>query len=161
MILDTDGAALRTWGWIAFRWRVPIWYVWDAAYWSDRHNSRRRGGPRFPPPADLDADAVSFDDGEDHGNLDGVLGFWGPSGPEPSLRLAALRRGLQDRALLELLARCAGRDSADALAARLVPAALGDAGKPGDSRPGAWPTDEAAWEAARIEVLDALAACSR
>lgn len=159
MVLDTDGAALRTWGWIAFRWHVPLWYVWDAAYWSDRHNARRRGGPRFPPASDLDADAVSFDDGEDRGNLDGVLGFWGPTGPEPSLRLAALRRGLQDRVLLELLARCRDRHAADAIAARLVPTALGDAGKPGDSRPGAWPTDEAAWEAARVEILDALTGC--
>ena len=159
MILDTDGVALRTWGWIAHRWQVPLWYVWDAAYWSDRHNARRRGGPRFPPPTDLDADAVTFDDGEDHGNLDGVLAFWGAWGPEPSLRLAALRRGLQDRALLELLATCAGPAAADELAAELVPTALGDAGRPGDSRPGSWPTDEAAWEAARHRILDAILAC--
>jgi hypothetical protein len=161
MILDTDGAALRTWGWIGWRWRVPLWYVWDGAYWSDRHNVRRRGGPRFPPPTAVDEDAVTFDDGEDHGNLDGVLAFWTAAGPAPSLRLAALRRGLQDRALLELLEDCAGRAVADAIAAPLVPTALADAAPRGASRAGAWPTDEPAWEAARHRLLDALAACAR
>ena len=56
----------RTWGWIAWRWKIPIWYVWDALYWHDRHNRkgaaaarprvlarrcdqlRRRRGPRQP-----------------------------------------------------------------------------------------------------------------
>jgi len=159
MILDTPGAALRTWGWIGYRYRIPLWYVWDAAYWSDRHNARRRGGPRFPPPTDVDLDAVTFDDGEDHGNLDGELAFPGAPGPLPSWRLAALRRGLQDRALLEQLEACAGRAAADAIAARLVPRALGDAGGPGAAGDGAWPDDEAAWEAGRGALLDALAAC--
>jgi hypothetical protein len=158
MILDTGGAAMRTWGWIAYRYHVPLWYVWDAAYWSDRHNARKRGGERFPPQSAIDSDAVTFDDGEDHGNLDGVLAFWGTGGPVPSWRLATLRRGMQDRSLLELLARC-DRARADALAKKMIPKALGDAGKPGASSPGSWPLDEARWEAARVEVLDALAAC--
>jgi hypothetical protein len=159
MILDTGGAALRTWGWIGYRYRIPLWYVWDSAYWSDRHNERKRGGPRFPAQTAIDSDAVTFDDGEDRGNLDGVLAFWGASGPVPSWRLASLRRGLQDRALLELLDRC-DRARADAIAKRMIPKALGDAGKPGASHPGAWPLDEARWEAARVELLDALAACA-
>lgn len=158
MILDTDGAALRTWGWIAHRYDVPVWYVWDVAYWSDRHNVRKRGGPRFPPPTELDADAVTFDDGDDRGNLDGVLAYWTAAGPAPSWRLAALRRGLQDRALLELLAAC-DAPAADALARELVPRALAEAGPRGASRPGAWPADEPTWEAARQRLLDALVAC--
>jgi hypothetical protein len=159
MIVDTGGAAMRTWGWIAYRYHVPLWYVWDAAYWSDRHNVRKRGGERFPPQTAIDSDAVTFDDGEDRGNLDGVLAFWGAGGPVPSWRLASLRRGLQDRALLELLERC-DRAKADALAKRMIPKALGDAGKPGASSPGSWPLDEARWEAARIELLDALETCA-
>jgi hypothetical protein len=155
MIADTDGAALRTWGWIGFRNDVPLWYVWDAVYWRDRHNARRRRLTReTAPPFDPARDAVTFDDGDDHGNLDGVLIY---PGGLPSLRLAALRRGLEDRALLEALAACAGRPAADAIAARLVPRSLGDA-PPG--APGVWPTDETAWEAGRGEVLDGLLACS-
>jgi hypothetical protein len=155
MIADTDGVALRTWGWIAFLHDVPLWYVWDVAYWRDRHNAARHGTTRAAAPRfDPTADAVTFDDGEDHGNLDGVLVY--PSGA-PSLRLAALRRGLEDRALLELLAACDAAH-ARAIAARLVPRSLGDE-PPG--APGAWPTDEAPWEAARGEILDALLACAR
>lgn len=149
MILDTDGVAMRTWGWIGWRWKLPLWYVWDALYWSDRHNSKR--------VADLAKDATTFDDGEDHGALDGVLVY--PDGA-PSLRLVALRRGLQDRRLLEAVEACAGRPTAEAIAATIVPTALGDAGKPGDARPGSWPIDEATWEAARIALLDRLAQCA-
>jgi hypothetical protein len=149
MVLDTDGTALRTWGWIGWRWRVPVWYVWDAAYWRDRYHHRDAVDPA--------KDAITFDDGDDHGNLDGVLAWQADDGSfEPSLRLEELRRGLQDRALLELYERCAGRDAADAIAAPLVPRALGDAGPPGRSGPGAWPTAEAPWEAARAGLLDAI-----
>lgn len=147
MVLDAASPGLRTWGWIAWRWQIPTWYVWDATYWHDRHNRKR-----VPLPArglDLARDPVSFDDGEDHGNLDGALAL---PGCRPTLRLAQLRRGLQDRALLALAAAC-DRPAAEAIAARLVPRALADAGPAP-----AWPSDEAAWELARRELL-ALAAC--
>ncbi len=150
MILDTDGVAMRTWGWIAWRWRIPLWYIWDGTYWTDRHKSKR--------VTDFAKDAVTFDDGDDHGNLDGVLVY-----PDlaPSLRLVALRRGLEDAQLLAMVEACAGRPTADAIARKIVPVALGDAGEPGQSRAGSWPTDEAVWEAARIELLDRLAQCRR
>ncbi len=142
MVLDAESPGMRTWGWIAWRWQIPIWYVWDALYWHDRYNRKRA--------LDATRDAVSFDDGDDHGNLDGVLVL---QGCKPTLRLAALRRGLQDRALLELAARC-DRAAVDKLAERMMPRALGDAG---DSP--SWPRDEAAWEAARRELLDLAARC--
>ena len=97
---------------------------------------------------------MSFDDGEDHGNLDGVLTFAANGRCQPTLRLAALRRGLQDRALLELAAKCHPKETA-ALAAKIIPRALGDA--PSEGTP-AWPTDEAAWETARKQLLE-LASC--
>lgn len=147
MVLDAESPGMRTWGWIAWRWQIPIWYVWDALYWHDRHN--RHGAPVPGRPLDAQADAVSFDDGEDHGNLDGALAL---PGCQATLRLAALRRGYQDLALLELAAAC-DRRAADELAAQLVPRALGDAGPTA-----AWPTDEAAWEAARRRLID-LASC--
>lgn len=144
MIIDTDGTALRTWGWIAYRYGVELWYAWEGLYFEDRYN---RGGP-----TDVWNDPITFDErskgGEDFGNGDGLLAY---PGPVPSLRLKALRRGLQDRLLLQKLAQCAGRAHADAIAARVVPRALGEAG----DRP-SWPADEQGFERARSDVLDAL-----
>jgi hypothetical protein len=154
MVLDAETPGTRTWGWIGWRWNIPIWYVWDALYWHDRHN--RKGAPLPGRALDPRTDPVSFDDGGDRGNLDGVLALPGGDGCRPTLRLAALRRGLQDRALLELAASCAPEVTAK-LAAELVPTALGDAPRSGSP---SWPTDEAAWELARRKLI-ALASCAR
>lgn len=147
MVVDAEAPGMRTWGWIAWRWQIPIWYVWDALYWHDRHN--HKAVPLPLRALDPRRDAVSFDDGEDHGNLDGVLAL---PGCRPTLRLAALRRGAQDRGLLELAAACDPAAAAQ-LAAQLVPRALGDAGDAA-----AWPRDDAAWEAARRRLIE-LASC--
>jgi len=147
MVLDAESPGMRTWGWIAWRWNIPIWYVWDALYWHDRHN--RKTSPMADRALDPRRDPVSFDDGDDHGNFDGVLAL---PGCQPTLRLAALRRGYQDHALLELAAAC-NRPAAEQLAAQLVPRALGDAGEAA-----AWPADDAAWEAARRKLIE-LASC--
>ncbi|HEX2689318.1 MAG TPA: hypothetical protein VHN14_22000 [Kofleriaceae bacterium] len=147
MVLDAEPPGMRTWGWIAWRWQIPIWYAWDALYWHDRHN--RKGAPLPGRALDPRRDPVSFNDGEDHGNFDGVLAL---PGCRPTLRLAALRRGYQDRALLDAAAAC-DRPAAERVAAELVPRALGDAG----ATP-SWPSDEAAWEAARQKLI-ALAGC--
>lgn len=144
MILDTDGVALRTWGWIAERYQVELWHAWEGMYFSDRYN---RGGP-----TDVMRDPLTFDErsggGEDFGNGDGLLSY---PGPLPSLRLKALRRGLQDRLLLRQLRACGGGDSARRIAARVVPRALGEA-----TEQRSWSLDEPTWERARLEVLDAI-----
>ncbi len=148
MVVDAAPPGTRTWGWIAWRYRIAVWYAWDALYWHDRHNHKAA------PPRALDphVDAQSFDDGDDQGNLDGVLALPAPAGCRPTLRLEALRRGLEDRALLDLASAC-DIDATNALAKSLVPQALGDAG----SR-ASWPRDEAPWEAARRRLLE-LATC--
>lgn len=155
MVLDAATPGTRTWGWIAYRWKIPVWYVWDALYWHDRHN--RRGAPLPGKVLAPDADPTSFATDEDHGNLDGVLALPAREGCRPTLRLAALGRGQSDRRLLERAARCDAA-AVDALVAKLVPEALGDAPKSG---PPSWPTDEAAWELARREVLRIAATCPR
>ncbi|CAN5472761.1 hypothetical protein BH11MYX1_BH11MYX1_02790 [soil metagenome] len=149
MVVDASPPGTRTWGWIAWRYRIAIWYAWDALYWHDRHNHKSA------PPRVLDphVNAESFDNGDDHGNLDGVLALPDPAGCRPTLRLEALRRGLEDRALLDLAAAC-DVDATNALAKSLVPEALGDA-----SRQRSWPSDEAPWEAARRRLLE-LADCN-
>lgn len=144
MILDTDGVALRTWGWIAERYRIELWHAWEGLYFSDRYN---HGGP-----TDVLRDPVTFDErsrgGEDFGNGDGLLSY---PGPLPSLRLKALRRGLQDRLLLRSLSRCGGGQSARRILERMVPRALGEA-----TGERSWSLDESTWENARLEVLDAI-----
>ena len=155
-VLDAKPPGARTWGWLAHAWRIPVWYVWDALYWHDRHN--RKGAP-LPGRALVPAvDATSFDDGEDHGNLDGVLSLPGDKATpcRPSLRLAAIRRGMQDRALLELATACDAA-ATNALVDDLIPAALGDVDKRDFAH---WPQNEAAWETARRKLL-ALASCKR
>ncbi|CAN5909380.1 hypothetical protein BH11MYX3_BH11MYX3_14160 [soil metagenome] len=153
VVLDAATPGTRTWGWIGYRWSIPTWYVWDALYWHDRHN--RKSDPMERRALDVRVDPTSFDGGEDHGNLDGVLALpLASGGCQPTLRLAALRRGLQDRQLIELAAAC-NADATNAVVDRLVPTALGDAPPKGDP---AWPTDEAAWEAARRKLLQ-LADC--
>ncbi len=148
MTIDTDGTALRTWGWIAARYGVELWYAWEGTYYADRYNG---GGP-----TDVLANPLTFDQRRKHGrdadwgNGDGVLVYPGAGGPWPSLRLKALRRGLEDRALLGALDRCGAHDVVDHETPALVPRAL-DEGK-GSA---AWPADEAPWEAARNRLYDA------
>jgi hypothetical protein len=146
MVLDTESAALRTWGWIAERYDIELWYAWEGLYYSDRNNG---GGP-----IDVRHDSITFDErrkgGTDWGNGDGVLAY---PGPLPSLRLKVLRRGLEDRLLLRELAACGGADVARDIVRRTVPRALGEA-----RGQAAWPTNEIDWERARGEVLDAIEA---
>ncbi len=143
MIIDTDGAALRTWGWIAFRYRVPFWYAWAGMYYRDVFNDRG--------PIEVETDPVTFRDDSDLGNGDGLLAY---PNALPSLRLKALRRGLQDRLLLLELVECGGEARARAIARRMIPRALGEAKHGAAPR---WPTDEIPWEVARNQILDAIA----
>jgi hypothetical protein len=146
MVLDAEGSALRTWGWIAERYHVELWYAWEGLYFSDRYNG---GGP-----TDVTRDPITFDErrrrGTDFGNGDGVLAY---PGPLASLRLKVLRRGLQDRLLLEELDALGAGATVREIVRRVIPAALGEAGPTA-----AWPTTEVAWERARGQVLDAIEA---
>lgn len=144
MVLDAETPGPRTWGWLMHRDGIAQWYVWDALYWHDRHN--RKSTPMAERALDVARDPVSFDDGEDHGNLDGVLALPAADGCRPTLRLAALRRGQQDRALLELANACDPMATARVVA-RTMPR-------------GGWPTDESVWEGSRRELVE-IAACRR
>ena len=149
MTIDKPGTALRTWGWIAQRYQVELWYAWEGLYYTDRYN-------RAQGPTDVMHQPITYDErrkgGDEVGDGDGLLAY---PGPLASLRLKALRRGLEDRLLLRALARCgaSGAARAQAIVAQMVPRALGEA--KGDQ---AWPDSEVPWEEARGQVLDALAA---
>ena len=149
MTIDKPGTALRTWGWIAQRYEIELWFAWEGLYYTDRYNEPAG-------PTDVMKQPLTYDErrkGKDeHGNGDGLLAY---PGPLPSLRLKALRRGLADRLLLRSLAGCGPEGAAEAtgIAGRLIPRALAEA----TGRRGAWPDDEPPWERARHEVLDAIA----
>jgi hypothetical protein len=149
MIVDTDGAALRTWGWIAMRYGVELWHAWDGTYYEDRYN---RGGA-----TDVLRNPLTFDQrrndkirSPDWGNGDGVLVYPVGDAVWPSLRLKAMRRGLEDRLILRALEACGAHDVVARETRALVPRAL-DEGR----GTAAWPVDEAAWEAARGRLYDA------
>ncbi len=137
MTIDKPGTALRTWGWIGARHDVGLWYAWEGMYYRDRYNLGEDA-----PPTDVLHNPLNDDErhkgGHDWGNGDGLLMY---PGPVPSLRLKALRRGLQDRLLLRRLAACGpeGAREAAALARRMVPAALGAVAA---DDPQTWPDDE-------------------
>jgi hypothetical protein len=148
MVLDAQTPGMRTWGWIAYRWKIPVWYVWTRCT-GDRHNRRsaasrprRRSGHRLRQLLRRRGPWTST-----------AYSLPASDGCRRTLRLASLRRGFQDRALLELAARCDPAATAR-LAAELVPRALGDAPDGAAS----WPADEAAWELARRKLLT-LASC--
>ena len=152
LVIDTDGTALRTWGWIALRYGVELWHVWEGTYFADRYNGG--GATRVLE------EPLTFDQRRkplarpDWGNGDGVLVYPGAGpgrdGPWPSLRLKALRRGLQDRALMQALIACGVAEAVDRELRALVPRALDEA-----RGAAAWPADSAAWDAARGRLYDA------
>ena len=146
MTIDKPGTALRTWGWIAERYQIELWFAWEGLYYTDRYN-------RATAPTDTMHQPLTYDErkkgGEERGNGDGLLVY---PGALPSLRLKALRRGLEDRVLLRALAAC-DREEAARITRGVVARALREADEQ------SWPDDEASWEAARRAVLDALARC--
>jgi hypothetical protein len=48
-LLEADGAALRTWGWIAYRFGIDLWFVWQGGYYRDVENGGSRRSPANDP----------------------------------------------------------------------------------------------------------------
>lgn len=134
MALDAPPESLVWNGWIAARYDVRRWFLWNVNHWSDRN----RGGHG---PRDVFADPETFHNADGDAVLyDGLLVFppaRSPAGGAPpshqgpvalaGARLARLHRGIQDAALLAVAATI---DLATARAAldRVVPRALGEVG---------------------------------
>lgn len=154
-VIDADGVALRTWGWIAFLYDFDMWYLWQGAYYRDIYHGGRRFDPYREPRS---YDQRTTGELTDVGNGDGVLIYPPRSrsdGPHPSVRLKMLRRGVQDRALLLALEACGKGAAARAIARRLVGRALGEA----EGRCTAWPVYSRPWRRARLELLGRLDRC--
>jgi hypothetical protein len=156
--LDDDGLALTTWPWIAWRYGLDRLFLYNMTEWTyfrlDRSASPWSGGKREIWENPLNQSWQT--------NSQGVLVYPGPyvgiRGVVPSIRLKQVRRGLQDYEYLWLVARRdGGRAKADAVARRLVPRALHEAGPLGEvGARGRWERDPRAWAAARKELAGAI-----
>lgn len=153
MALDVPLASLTLNGWIAASFDVGRWFYWESTFWDDKN----RGGLG---PRDVLADPETFHNADGDTVLyDGLLLFPGRAGPEggvdlgreevlPSLRLKALRRGVEDAGLLGLAASL-DADRAHAAARRVLGRVLDEVGT---DEPVAFATDPATYAAARAEL---------
>jgi len=153
--IDTEALALRTWGWIPWKYRdtVTTMCEWGTFFhangkrWRDPTIAAALGGKQV-----LNGDAVLIYPGE-------FLGF---EGPVPSIRLKALRRGSQDFEYMWLLAQRTGdKRVVDEIVNRVLFRAMHEALKPGqdywqprprDSRS----HDPAQWDEARRTLAQAI-----
>ena len=155
-LLDPPGTDLRSWGWIAHRFDMDSWFLWQGAYYRDIYND----GPVVDPLTHAGTyDRRRGGKGYQLGNGDGVLIYPPPpghKGPLASMRLKALRRGVQDRLYLELAGRCGKGEQAMALARELIPRALGEAS---EQQPPSWPQAEEPWEKSRHKLIEMVSGC--
>ncbi len=124
--LDVPITSLTANGWVASLFDVDRWFYWETIFWNDGN----RGGKG---PRDVFTSAETFHNADGDTSLyDGLLLYPGrmPEGTSlerdlvyPSLRLKALRRGLEDGALLSLAAKVDVR-ATYAIARRIVGHAL-------------------------------------
>lgn len=144
MVLDAPLTSMTANGWIAASYGVPRWFFWETTFYNDDNP-----GGRGPVDPFLSAETFHNKDG-DRVLYDGLLVFPGqqrgrlpPSknhdragelfvgldadhrGVFPSMRLKALRRGIQDAGLYAL-ARAHRPGAADAIVERVVPRAMAD-----------------------------------
>gem|GEM_PF-1112112 len=153
-IIDTPGTAMRTWGWIARRYGVECWLLWDTCYFHDIYNGCDWN--------DVWADPISYDQRRgggswpDWGNGDGTLFYPGTprgiAGPVSSVRMKNWRRGAQDFEYMWLLDQQGRGDLVSWALDQVMPYAFGEA----EGRATGWSDDPAVWEAARLALGEAL-----
>ena len=153
-IIDTPGTAMRTWGWIAHKYGVECWLEWDVCYFHDLYNGESDN--------DVWTDPLSFDQRHaggawpDYGNGDGTLFYPGTprgiAGPVSSVRMKNWRRGAQDYEYMWLLDQQGRGSLVDQVVNGVVPYAFGDA----EGKSTSWSDDPAVWEAARLQLGEAL-----
>lgn len=153
--METEALALRTWGWIPWKYRdnVTTMCEWGTFYhgegkrWRDPSLAAALGGKQV-----LNGDALLIYPGE----------FLGLDGPVPCIRLKALRRASQDYEYLRLLAEKMGHPRAvDDIVDGVLFRAMHEALKPGqdywqprerDSRS----HDPQEWDNARRKLAELL-----
>jgi hypothetical protein len=141
LMLDADPRGLIADGWISAAFGIERWFYWESVFWDD-DNSGGRG--RIDP---FTAVETFHNDEGDVALLDGLLLYPGRQEGKfaahslgvdavlPSLRLKALRRGIQDAGLIALAAR-EHADDVRRIVMERIPRAL-------DEAP---PVEKAAWD---------------
>lgn len=158
--IDTEVLALRTWGWVPWKYRDSVttlcewgtFYHGEGKRWRDPSLAAALGGKQV-----LNGDALLVYPGE----------FLGIDGPVPCIRLKALRRGSQDYEYMRLLAQKTGDPRAvDEIVSGVLFRAMHEALKPGqesgqnrdrDSRS----HDPEQWDKARRSLADRILKANR
>lgn len=160
LMLDVPPIDLRVNGWIASAFDVDRWFYWESTFWNDDN----RGGRG---PADPFATAETFHNADgDTALADGLLVYPGRqiAFPDhslglddvlPSIRLANLRRGVEDAGYVALAA-ARDRDRTEALVRAAVPAALDELDT--EHRAPAWSDDPRPLDEARRALFDLVPA---
>lgn len=140
--VNAPGIDMRTWGVIAARYGFHGQLMW-ALNFGDPQDPY--GKPSYKNMDDRFGNGTMVYPGA----MLPTIGHKASSGPIPSMRLKAWRRGLQDADLVEV-ARGRGRSTqVDELLQQLIPRALGEAsGEP------SWPEGPQAWHRFRTSLLD-------
>lgn len=142
--INLPGSDLRSWGVIGARYGIQGQLMWAVNLGSD---DRPFAEPSYKPDDDRIGNGVLVYPG----NQLPRIGYNAAPGPIPSMRLKAWRRGLQD-AELYYLAHQRFPDEAEQLIKQLIPRALNDAVRHGDSQ-ASWPRDSASWIDWRDDLL--------
>jgi hypothetical protein len=153
-MLDAQPLGLVADGWIAAAFGIERWFYWESIFWDDDNKGGRGAVDPF-----VATETFHNADG-DTALGDGLLLYPGRQRPPfearslgvpavlPSLRLKALRRGIQDAALVALAARDAPAETRRLVLAA-VPAALDEAT---DRRPPFWEAEGATFAPARAAL---------
>ena len=154
LMLDADPRGLIANGWIAATMAIERWFYWESIFWDDDY----RGGHG---PIDPFVTAESFHNADGDASLgDGILLYpgrqqgkfaassLGTDAVFPSIRLKAIRRGIQDAGLIALAARERPEETAR-LIARALPSALDEADL---ARRASWETAPLSFEAGRAAL---------
>ena len=154
LLLDADSQSLIANGWIAAAMAIERWFYWESTFWNDDN----RGGHG---PVDPFLTAETFHNADGDSVLgDGLLLYPGRQGGRfaasslgadavfPSLRLKAIRRGIEDAGLIALAAREHPEETARVVA-RALPAALDEADPEG---PPSWRRAPLSFAEARAEL---------
>jgi hypothetical protein len=145
--VNNEGLGMRSWAWIAWRYRADGIFLWAGNFWNEDPYRDPENWSR-----NLLGNGILFYPGR----LLSSLGLPARRGPIPSFRMKALRRGLLDYEYFQLL-RSLGGDP-DPLVARVVRSALNDEETYHSwqhsrwARHGDWVHESARWDAVRREV---------
>jgi hypothetical protein len=154
LMLDAEPRGLIADGWIAAAFGIERWFYWESIFWDDDNKGGRGAIDPF-----VTTETFHNTDG-DTALGDGLLLYPGRQrGPFaarslgvaavlPSIRLKALRRGIQDAALIALAMRDAP-EQARRLVLAAVPAALDEAPS---TRPPFWEAPDATFAPARAAL---------